>query len=59
MKFVYISIVDADTAAEAEQKAADKSVAWVKTGQIEGDATPERVTDTINAIALRYKQEKK
>ena len=58
MKFVTISIVDADTAAEAEQKAVDKSVAWTKSGQIDGDATPERVTDTINAIALRYKQEK-
>lgn len=59
MKFVHISIVDAATPEEAETKASEKSVAWYKTGQIEGEATPARVTDTINAIALRYKQEKK
>lgn len=60
MKFVHISIVDADTPEEAEKKAADTldPTAWRKTGQIEGDATPARITDTVNAITMRYKQAK-
>ena len=60
MRFVKVEIVDADTVEEADKKFADKTnpEVWRKTGQIDGEVTPARVTDTINAISLRYKTEK-
>lgn len=60
MKFVKVEIADADTPADADKKFADKTdnSVWRKAGHIEGDVTPARVTDTVNAITLGYKTEK-
>ena len=60
MKFVKVEIVEADTQVDADAQFADQAnlKVWRKTGQIEGEATPARIVDTLNAISLRYKTEK-